>query len=228
VRRLLGLLLLHRGKVVSVDRLVDEIWDNDPPDSALAALRVHVSRLRKILAAAGLGSILVTRPTGYLLDVGAGSVDADRFEQAIIDGRERLARGDHQGAVERFREGLAMWRGAPLSGVASSTYVEAEAARLEEARITALEDCIGAELEVGNARGVLGELEALIVEHPLRERLWALRMLALYRTGRQADALECYQALRRQLDEELGLEPSAELARLHQDILQQAPSLLVT
>jgi DNA-binding response OmpR family regulator len=225
VRRLLGLLLLHRGRVVSVDRLVDEIWDNDPPDSALAALRVHVSRLRKMLASAGLGTMLVTRPTGYLLDVDAESVDADRFEVVVNQARELAAAGDAHGAVVRFRQALSMWRGSALAGVASSTYVEAEAARLEEARITAAEDCITAELDDDNARGVLGELEALIVENPLRERLWALRMLALYRTGRQADALDCYQALRKQLDDELGLEPSGDVNQLHQDILQQAPHL---
>jgi DNA-binding SARP family transcriptional activator len=227
VRRLLGLLLLHRGRVVSVDRLVDEIWEHEPPDSALAALRVHVSRLRKMLATAGLENLLVTRPTGYLLDVPEASVDADRFEALIAEARAAVADGDPKAAVARFRRALEMWRGAALAGIASSTNVEAEAARLEEARLAAFEDCISAELEADNARAVLGELEAMIVEHPLRERLWGLRMLALYRAGRQADALECYQSLRRHLDEELGLEPSADLARLHQDILQQAPSLLI-
>jgi DNA-binding SARP family transcriptional activator/DNA-binding NarL/FixJ family response regulator len=227
VRRLLGLLLLHRGRVISVDRLVDEIWEHEPPDSALAALRVHVSRLRKMLASAGLENLLVTRPTGYLLNVESESVDIDRFERKVTEARAAIADGDQQKAVEIFRSALGMWRGAALAGIATSTNVEAEAARLEEARIAAFEDCIAAELEIDNARGVLGELEALIVEHPLRERLWALRMLALYRSGRQADALECYQALRRHLDDELGLEPSAELNQLHQNILQQSPSLLI-
>jgi DNA-binding SARP family transcriptional activator len=226
IRRLLGLLLLHRGRVVSVDRLVDEIWDHEPPDSALAALRVHVSRLRKMLSTAGLENLLVTRPTGYLLDVPDGSVDADRFESTVAAARAAVTAGDLPAAVERFHAALSMWRGSALAGISSSTNVEAEAARLEEARVAAFEDYAAAELVVDNARGVLGELEAMIVEHPLRERLWALRMLALYRAGRQADALECYQSLRKHLDDELGLEPSAELNRLHQDILQQAPSLL--
>ncbi|HVT64846.1 MAG TPA: BTAD domain-containing putative transcriptional regulator [Mycobacteriales bacterium] len=226
VRRLLGLLLLNRGRVVSIDRLVDEVWDNDPPDSALAALRVHVSRLRKMLAAAGLDNLLVTRPTGYLLDIGDGSVDADRFEQAVTIARGLSEAGDPRRAADLFRSALAMWRGPALAGIATSSYVAGEAARLEEGRMNALEDCISAEIAAGDARDVLGELEALTVEHPLRERLWSLRMLALYRSGRQAEALECYQALRRQLDEELGLEPSAEVARLHQEMLAQSPSLM--
>ncbi|HVS68317.1 MAG TPA: BTAD domain-containing putative transcriptional regulator [Mycobacteriales bacterium] len=226
VRRLLGLLLLSRGRVVSIDRLVDEVWDNDPPDSALAALRVHVSRLRKMLAAAGLENLLVTRPTGYLLELADGSVDADRFERAVTTAREVLEAGDPRRAAEIFRSALSMWRGPALSGIATSTYVAGEAARLEEERLNALEDCISAEISGGNARDVLGELEALTVEHPLRERLWSLRMLALYRSGRQADALECYQVLRRQLDDDLGLEPSAEVARLHQEMLAQSPSLM--
>jgi DNA-binding SARP family transcriptional activator len=226
VRRLLGLLLLSRGRVVSIDRLVDELWDNDPPDSALAALRVHVSRLRKMLAAAGLENLLVTRPTGYLLDIADGSVDADRFESAVAAARGVADAGDPRRAAELFRSALAMWRGPALSGIAASAYVAGEAARLEETRMNALEDCISAEIAAGDARDVLGELEALTVEHPLRERLWSLRMLALYRSGRQADALDCYQALRRHLDEELGLEPSAEVARLHQEMLAQSPSLM--
>ena len=226
VRRLLGLLLLNRGRVVSIDRLVDEVWDNDPPDSALAALRVHVSRLRKMLAAAGLENLLVTRPTGYLLDLPDGSVDADRFERAVTTARGILEAGDARRAAGMFRSALSMWRGSALAGIATSTYVAGEAARLEEARINALEDCLTAEISSGGARDVLGDLEALTVEHPLRERLWSLRMLALYRSGRQADALECYQVLRRQLDDELGLEPSAEVARLHQDMLAQSPSLM--
>lgn len=221
VRRLLGLLLLHRGRVISVDRLVDELWDNDPPDSALAALRVHVSRLRKMLAAAGLETMLVTKPTGYLLDVADDCVDIDRFERAIAQGRSLAEAGEPDRAVEVFRSALQMWRGPALAGIATSTYVSGEAARLEEAKVNATEDCISAEIARGKARDVLGELEALTVEHPLRERLWQLRMLALYQSGRQADALDCYQTLRRQLNDELGLEPSGEVARLHQEILTQ-------
>ncbi|HEX3705963.1 MAG TPA: BTAD domain-containing putative transcriptional regulator [Mycobacteriales bacterium] len=224
VRRLLGLLLLHRGRVVSIDRLVDEIWDNDPPDSALAALRVHVSRLRKMLAAAGLDNLLVTRPTGYLIEVPDDSVDADRFERSVATARSLVETGEPAKAVEVFRHALQLWRGSALSGIASSTYVSGEAARLEEARVNAVEDCISAEIGSGHARDVLGELEALTVEHPLRERVWSLRMLALYRAGRQADALDCYQTLRRQLDDELGLEPSPDVARLHQEILAQSVS----
>jgi DNA-binding response OmpR family regulator len=221
VRRLLGLLLLSRGRVVSIDRLVDEVWDNDPPDSALAALRVHVSRLRKMLAAAGLDNLLVTKPTGYLLQIDDDCVDADRFEHAVAHARALAESGESVQAVEVFRGALRMWRGPALSGIAASTYVSGEAARLEEAKVNATEDCISAEIAGGHARDVLGELEALTVEHPLRERLWGLRMLALYQSGRQADALDCYQTLRRQLDDELGLEPSPEVARLHREILTQ-------
>jgi adenylate cyclase len=222
VRRLLGLLLLQRGRVVSIDRLVDEVWDNDPPESALAALRVHVSRLRKMLAAAGLDNLLVTRPTGYLIEVADDCVDADRFEHAVTAARSLVEAGELRKAVDVFRSGLRLWHGSALTGIATTTYVAGEAARLEEARLNALEDCMSAEINSGHARDVLGELEALTVEHSLRERLWSLRMLALYRAGRQADALDCYQTLRRQLDDELGLEPSPELAQLHQEILAQS------
>jgi DNA-binding SARP family transcriptional activator len=222
LRRLLGVLLIHRGRTVSIDRLVDEVWENDPPDSALAALRVHVSRLRKMLAAAELGDLLVTKPTGYSLDVSAESVDADRFENAVARARSQIAAGESEEGIETFRGALKMWRGPALSGLATSMYVAGEAARLDEARVNALEDCIRAEITAGRARDVLGELEALTGEHPLRERLWELRMLALYRTSRQAAALDCYQTLRRQLADELGLEPSPELVRLHQEILTQS------
>jgi DNA-binding SARP family transcriptional activator len=161
-----------------------------------------------------------------MLTLEDGAVDADRFEKAVAAARVVLESGESRRAVEMFRAALSMWRGPALAGIATSTYVAGEAARLEESRMNAIEDCVGAEIAAGNARDVLGELEALTVEHPLREQLWSLRMLALYRSGRQADALECYQTLRRQLDEDLGLEPSAELARLHQEMLSQSPSLM--
>jgi DNA-binding SARP family transcriptional activator len=224
-RTLLLQLLLHRRQVLSVERLADDLWDGAPPDGATNGLRVHVSRLRKNLAAAGLDDLLETRQQGYRLDIEDECIDAVRFERLAAEGRKEFDGGEPQRAVELLRTALAMWRGPALADVATAGFAAAEAARLEELRLTATEDCIEAELACGRHRQVLGELEALVLTHPLRERLWAHRMLALYRAGRQSDALAAYQQLRDQLDEELGLDPSPELQKLHQSILEHAPSL---
>jgi DNA-binding SARP family transcriptional activator len=211
-----------------VDRLADELWEGQPPDSSVAALRVQVSRLRKTLAAAGLDGLLVTKPTGYLLDLDDSAVDASLFERTTADARERLDAGDADGARELFRAALGLWRGAAFADVAGARFAELEAARLEECRVVAVEDCLEAELAAGRHRQVIGELEALVGAHPLRERLWSQLMLALHRSGRQADALAAYQSLRQRLAEDLGLEPSPELARLHQAILTHDVSLAPT
>jgi DNA-binding SARP family transcriptional activator len=224
-RSLLLQLLLHRRQVLSVERLAEDLWDGAPPDGATNGLRVHVSRLRKNLSAAGLGELLETRQQGYRLDVDDDCIDAVRFERLAADGRRALDEGAAENAVELLRASLQMWRGPAFADVVTAAFATAEAARLEELRLTATEDCIEAELACAKHRQVLGELEALVLTHPLRERLWAHRMLALYRSGRQSDALAAYQQLRDHLDEELGLQPSPELQKLHQSILEHAPSL---
>lgn len=225
VRQLLSLLVLHRNQVMSVDRLAEELWEGNPPESATAALRVHVSRLRKLLAASGHEGLLVTRPTGYQLDIDDDAVDVVRFERLAAQGREALARADAETAATLLREALKLWRGTAFADVSASQFVVAEAARLEESRLETIEDCIDAELASGRHRRVLGELEALVTAHPLRERLWAQRMTALYRSGRQAEALEAYQVLRHRLADELGLDPSPELATLHEAILNRSADL---
>jgi DNA-binding SARP family transcriptional activator/class 3 adenylate cyclase len=221
LRHLLSLLLLHRTEAMSVDRLIDELWDGQPPESATAALRVHVSRLRKVLAAVGHDELLVTRPSGYHLDVDPDALDITRFEALAARGQRLLSEKRPEEAAEHLGAALALWRGLPLADVPHTASVAAEATRLGELHMTAVEDHIEAQLSCGNHRQVLGELDALVGAHPLRERLWAQRMTALYRSGRQAEALAAYQSLRRTLADELGLDPSPQLAELHDQILTQ-------
>ena len=219
LRHLLSLLLVHRNEISSVDKLVDELWEGHPPDSAAAALRVHVSRLRKVLAAVGHDDLLVTRPAGYQLDTSRAVLDVVEFESLAARGQAQLAAGEPEPATESLRAALALWQGDAFVDVPGSASMLAEAARLGEIRLGVLEDCIDAELACGRHRQVLGELDALVTAHPLRERLWAHRMIALYRSGRQAEALAAYQSLRRTLADELGLDPSPQLAELHDQIL---------
>lgn len=218
-RRLLLLLLANRGRALSVERLAEELADGAPSDSAVAVLRVQVSRLRKTLAAAGLDNYLVTRPNGYQLDLPAELVDAARFEQLATAGREAIAQSEADVARRLLRDALALWQGEPYTDAGGAAFAVSEAARLEQSRLVVIEDCLEAELAAGRHREVLGELHALVAEHPLRERLWAAWMLALYRCGRQADALSAYQQMHRQLADELGLDPSPRLVQLHQAIL---------
>lgn len=224
-RALLALLVANPGRTLPVGQLAEDLWEGSPPESASAALRVHVSRLRRTLAAAGVEGILVTRPPGYLLDVPAQAVDAARFEALVADARASLAAGRPNEAVAGFRAALALWRGPALAEVASSTFATAEAIRLEQSRLTAIEDCLAAELECGRHREVAAELESLVHEHVLRERLWELHLLALYRSGRQPDALRAFQDLRSRLGEELGLDPSPGLLDLERAIVGHDPSL---
>ena len=219
LRHLLSLLLVHRNEISSVDRLVDELWEGHPPESAGAALRVHVSRLRKLLSGIGHDELLVTRPAGYQLDASRAVLDVLQFEATAARGQARLADGDPEQAAELLRQALDLWHGEAFLDVPASPSVVAEAARLGEIRLGVLEDCMEAELACGRHRQVLGELDALVTAHPLRERMWAQRMIALYRSGRQAEALAAYQALRHKLADELGLDPSPQLAELHDRIL---------
>jgi DNA-binding SARP family transcriptional activator len=215
-RSLLAALLLRANEVVSRDRLIDELWGASPPDTAPTALQVYVSQLRKALGR----DLILTQPPGYLIRVSDGELDLHRFERLVAKARAE----EPAQAARLLREGLALWRGAPLAELGDSV-ARAERARLEEQRLAALEQRIEAELELGRHAELVPELEGLVREQPLRERLRGQLMLALYRCGRQADALEVYRSGRRLLDEELGLRPDDELQRLERAILNHDPSL---
>jgi DNA-binding SARP family transcriptional activator len=217
-RALLALLLLHAGEVVSTDRLIEELWAGKPPKAAVGSLQNLVSDLRK-----ALGRDLVrTRQPGYVLDVEPEQVDLHRFERLVAQASEG---GDAERRSELLREALSLWRGPPLADLAFETFVHIEVARLEELRTAAREELIDAELELGHHAKLIGELEGLVTENPLRERLRGQLMLALYRSGRQAEALEAYRRARETLVDELGIDPSPELQRLEQSILRHDAEL---
>src|SRR5262245_61133077 len=191
-RALLALLVLHAGKVVSRDQLIDHLWHGDPPAAAETTLRSHISRLRSALGA----SRLLSRAPGYALVLEPDELDAARCERLLGEGREALAHDRARDAAERLRSALALWRGSALADVAYEPFAQGEIARLEELRLSLLEERIEADLALGRHADVVGELELLVAEHPLRERLRGQLMVALYRSGRQADALESYQQAR--------------------------------
>jgi predicted ATPase/DNA-binding SARP family transcriptional activator len=217
-RSVLALLLLEAGRVVPSERLVDELWNGRPPPGAVKTLRSYVSRLRTLL---GSDATLISRGGGYVLELEQAQVDAARFELLVEEGQGALARGAARVAADRFREGLALWHGRAFADVVDIASLAIESRRLEELRVTALEGRIEAELDLGFHAQLVGELETLVAEHPLRERLWRQLVLALYRCERQADALATYRRARELLAGELGLEPSEELRRLQQAVLRQ-------
>jgi DNA-binding SARP family transcriptional activator len=220
-RALLALLVLHAGEVVSRDRLIDDLWHGEPPAAAETTLRSHISRLRSVLGA----SRLLSRSPGYSLVLAPDELDAARCERLLAEGRHALAHGRAAEAAEQLRSALALWRGAALADVAYEPFAQGEIGRLEELRLALLEERIEVDLALARHADLVGELEALAAEHPLRERLRGQLMLALYRSGRQADALESYQQARRILTDELGLEPSEALNDLQRAILAHDPSL---
>ncbi|MFL5798371.1 MAG: BTAD domain-containing putative transcriptional regulator [Actinomycetota bacterium] len=222
-RSLVALLVLHAGEFLSSDRLIEELW-RESESGAAARLQVYVSQLRKALGENA--SALQTRPGGYELAVSPEAVDANRFERLAGEGREALAAGDAEAAARTLRGALAMWRGPALGELAYEPLAERAAARLEELRVVAREDRIEADLALGRDRELVAELEQLIGEHPLRERLRGQLMVALYRCGRQADALRAYREARSELAEE-GLEPGPELEALQTAILRQDPALVI-
>ena len=228
-RALLGLLLLHANEVVSSDRLVEELWSSQGWKAGSKPLQVAVSRLRKTIepdTAAGGGShILITRPPGYELCVEPGQLDLHRFEALTAEGRAALAAGDAARASESFRNALTLWRGPPLADLAYESFAQTEIARLEELRVAALEDRIAADLDLGRHQDVIAELRTLVERERLRERPRAQLTLALYRSGRQAEALEVYRDARRALVDELGIEPGRELRELEEAILRHDPAL---
>jgi YVTN family beta-propeller protein len=225
LRALLVILLLRANESVPRDVLVHELWGEQPPASAQGNLDVYVSRLRKALGAHANGSVLVTRPGAYSLRVEEGRLDARRFERLVEQGRAALARGAPDQAAARLRAALKLWRGPALADLADGPGPRVEAIRLEEMRLSAIEDRIEADLALGRNADLVGDLEALVAVYPLRERLQGHLMIALYRSGRQAEALEAYQAARRRLVEELGVEPSPALQRVERAILLQDASL---
>ncbi|HLG09700.1 MAG TPA: BTAD domain-containing putative transcriptional regulator [Gaiellaceae bacterium] len=220
-RALLALLLLHVREVVSVDRIVDALWGETPPASALNSVHIYVSQLRRAIG----DGYLETRGQGYMLVLEQDELDLYRFERLFEHGRELLAGGEANDAARTLREALSLWRGPALADVTYASFAQADIARLEELRLAALEERIEADLALGEAAEVIPELEALVRQHPLRERLRGQLMLALYRTGRQADALDVYQDARSTLVEELGLEPGRQLRELEQAILRQDSTL---
>jgi DNA-binding SARP family transcriptional activator len=217
-RSLLAVLLLQANELVSTDVLVDRLWAPTPPATAVKTVHVHVSRLRKLLGEEGR---LTTHGRGYVLNVEPSELDLARFE-ALADEARRASPDE---AAEKLREALALWRGSPLADLAYEPFAQVEIARLEEMRLAVLEQRIDADLAAGRHAALAGELNALVAGHPLRERLRYQLMLALYRSARQAEALEAYRGARRELQEELGLDPSAELKQLEQAILRQDPDL---
>ncbi|HEY2125843.1 MAG TPA: BTAD domain-containing putative transcriptional regulator [Streptosporangiaceae bacterium] len=224
-RVLLAVLLLSANEPVSRDVLIDRLWGEHPPAGAQHTLEVYVSRLRKALEPAAGGQVLLTRPGGYLLQVAAERIDVCRFERLVEQGRGKLAASAPRQAASSLRAALRLWRGCALGDLSGEPFAQLESARLEELRLGAVEDRIEADLALGRHAAVVSELEALAAEHPLRERLHGQLMIALYRSGRQADALEAYQSARRILVEELGVEPGPALQRVETAILQHDAAL---
>lgn len=233
-RMLLAKLLLHANQVVSTDELIDTVWGDDPPTTVRQSLQNHVAALRKALdpEKSGAGAkLLITKHPGYQLDIHPDQVDLTRFEALAADGRQALADGDPTRAAQRLREALSLWRGAALTDVAAAASVTAdglawpELVGIEELRVAAMETRIEADLALGRHHELVGELESLIGRYPLREQLHGQLMLALYRSGRQAESLNAYRDARHILVDELGIEPSTALQRLEQAILVQDPAL---
>jgi DNA-binding SARP family transcriptional activator len=212
-RTLLALLVLNAGRIVPTERLIDELWGDDPPATASTALQVYISRLRKALG----GNAIATRDPGYVVEVARDSIDLFRFERIVREARV----ADPERAVVLLREALELWRGPPLADVD----LRREAERLDELRLDALEACLELELGFGRNAELVHQLEALVREQPLRERFREQLMLALYRSGRQAEALDAYRDARRTLVEELGIEPGDRLQQLEQAILRHEPAL---
>jgi YVTN family beta-propeller protein len=232
-RALLAMLLLHANEPVSVDTLADELWGDDPHERAAKNIHVQISRLRSALEGerqpdelvGASGSVVLTRPHGYLIRVEPEQLDLHRFQRLVEEGSNALAADAPLGAEAKLREALELWRGPPLADFSFDSFAQPEIARMDELRLAAIELLIAAQLELGRHAEVIGRLGSLVAEHPFRERLWEQLMLALYRSGRQADALAAYQEARRALVDELGIEPGAALRQLEAKILAQDPSL---
>jgi DNA-binding SARP family transcriptional activator len=231
-RELLALLLVHANEVVPAESLIEALWGDERPATAVKALQVHVSQLRRRLEPLrrprSESRLLQSRGSGYALQLEPDQLDLYRFERLRAEARQALAEGVAAEAAAKLHEALTLWRGPPLADLASEPFAALEATRLEELHVAALEERIEADLALGREAELVAELESLAGRHPLRERLRGQLMLALYRSGRQAEALDIYQQTRRALVEELGIEPGPELQRLEQAILRQDPGLEAT
>jgi DNA-binding SARP family transcriptional activator len=224
-RALLAVLAIHANETISSDRLIEELWGAEPPSTAPKMVQVLVSRLRRALEpSVGDPQLLLTRPLGYALVVTPEQVDLTRFDAAVAAAR-RLAPTDPSRAADALRDALAIWRGAPLSDVAREPFAAWAIPRLDELRLGVVEERIDLDLRAGRHAEVVAELRDLMSRHPFRERVAAQLMLALYRTGRQADALETYHEIRLRLRRDLGIDPGTDLQRLQGAILQQDPEL---
>jgi DNA-binding SARP family transcriptional activator/pimeloyl-ACP methyl ester carboxylesterase len=224
-RALLALLIINHGRVVSADRLMDELWPDLTADRARRSLQVRVAAVRKVLSLANASSLLELAAPGYQLAIAADDIDEHRFVTLVEQARGQANAADPAAAAASLREALALWRGDPLADVQVCTSLEAESARLDEARLGAIEDRIDAELACGCHQMVSSELDGLVVRHPLRERLRVQRALALYRCGREADALRSCVSFRRRLADELGVAPGPALQAVERALLEQSPAL---
>ncbi|MDP9255799.1 MAG: AfsR/SARP family transcriptional regulator, partial [Actinomycetota bacterium] len=222
-RALLAILLLNANRVVSADQLIDQLWGEQPPSSGTTALQVRVSQLRKALGDGA--SLIVTRPPGYLVRIEREQLDLHRFELLVERADHDMGSNDPASASTRLGEALALWRGAPLADFTYEPFAQAAIGRLAELHFAAQEKRIDADLALGRHTDLIAELRPLVREHPLRERLRAQLMLALYRSGRQAEALAEYKAGRRVLVDEIGIEPGTDLQDLERAILRQEPAL---
>ncbi len=223
-RLVLAVLLLHANEVVSRDRLIDELWGESPPPTAKKAVNVYVSKLRRTLTHDGADPIQ-TVAAGYRLSIDADQLDSAQVQQLLTRARASASAGELDTASELFRQALALWRGRTLAGLELESVGRHEIEQLEELRLTARMDRIDCDLALGRHEQLIGEVNRLVGEYPLRERLRAQQMLALYRAGRQAEALDAYQLARQTLVEDLGIEPSEALQRLQRGILAHDPAL---
>ena len=224
VRAVLARLALNTGSVVSCEDLVDELWGDRPPRHAKNALQANIARLRRMIEDAGGHAALQTVDQGYLLDIAPDAVDANRFHRLAASGARCLT-DRPQVAVERLDQALRLWRGPALLDAGQGTHCRAAALWLNESRVVTQEDLMAARLAAGDVRAVVSELENLIARHPLRERLYDLLMLALYRADRQAEALEVFHRLRHRLGDDLGLQPAISLQQRYRAILDHDPTL---
>jgi DNA-binding SARP family transcriptional activator/ABC-type transport system substrate-binding protein len=224
-RAAIAVLLLHPNEVVSRDRLIEGLWGTSPPATAGHTLDTYMSRLRRALGSEGDGPRVVSRRPGYSLRVEDGELDLQRFEVLLEEGRHTLRAGDYRRAAELLRQALSLFRGPPFDDLAHASFAQSEVSHLEELPLAALEERIEADLALGRHVEIVSELQSLVAKHPFRERFCAQLMLALYRSGRQADALDAFERARHHLADELGVDPGPALQRLHEDILRQSPGL---
>jgi DNA-binding SARP family transcriptional activator len=223
-QQILLAMLLEANQVVHLERLIDAIWDESPPASARSQVRICVSGLRRLFAAKGGGDVIETHPVGYRIVVAKDVVDFYQFEELAASGRAAAAAGQPGEAVTLLRSALSLWTG-PIAAGLDSALVRATAVKLQEDRMSVLEDCFDLELQLGQQRRIIGELTSHVMDHPFREKLCAQLMLALYQSGRQVDALECFLMTRKRFSGELGIEPSENLRALEHRILTNDPSL---